>query len=98
MTHTLGFRPIDDADGPLEPSVFKHAGSFARLAQVETKTFFFEPRKDFFITAGQRLADRLGFCRTIPVRRRGSPTATGRKSDMKCFIRIAFTDQLADIE
>src|SRR6185312_1631226 len=98
MTHAFAFRAINDTNRPLKPSVFEHSGGFASTAQVEIETFFFQPGKDFFITAMQRLTDSLRFCWPVPVGRGSYPAAAGRKSNVQRLIRIVFTDQLPDIE
>src|SRR5687768_5437754 len=58
VAHALGFRPVDDTDRSLEAFHPECSDRFIFRFQVDKKTLLFQGGKEFFVTAGQRGADR----------------------------------------
>lgn len=52
VTHALGFRPVNDADRPLQAFRAQRRGRFIFPSQVDKKTLLFQGGKEFLVTAG----------------------------------------------
>ena len=65
--HAIDFRPVNDADSPMQSLVSEHVGRVAFSSQVEEEALPLKPRENFFITVGQRFSDWLRFRWSIPV-------------------------------
>lgn len=53
VAHALGFRSIDDADGPLQVFHAKCRDRIIFRPQIDKKTLLFQGGKQFLVTAGQ---------------------------------------------
>src|SRR5690606_27987036 len=82
----------------LKSSLSQHVDSLASSPKVKKETFPLELRENFFIAAGQWVADGFRFRRSVPVGCRRDFATTGGKSDAKRFISIFLGHQLANID
>src|SRR5438105_94233 len=97
MAHALGFRPVDDADRPLEARLAQALhGSAAAQSQHEAADAYLV--KELFVAARQTRAHALVLRRRIPIRSRGHRAMMGGEADEHRFAGIPFAHELTDVE